>query len=291
MHPYDIEEWWQGDSSRRWFRGELSFEESYEAVRNRELREQAERILPELDIWVKQGRISPFDARAFRQYLETPEEKVIQQWQEREDERRDENGRVRRPWLWDDPRYKIPNQPVVGVCWYEVQAYAAWLTNMMRAADILLPGSIVRLPSEAEWEKAARGTDSRRWPWGNRWDMQRANTLEGRVYFPSPVGAYPRGASPYGALDMAGNVWKWCLDWYDQQEYKNRQGSPVVDPTGPQSGEARVVRGGAWSYNRNDARCAYRNGDVPDGFNYYIRFRLVCSPSLSQFWEREGVGG
>jgi formylglycine-generating enzyme required for sulfatase activity len=174
------------------------------------------------------------------------------------------------PFFWDDPQWNANNLPVVGVCWFEAEAYCNWL----RA----LTGMSYRLPREAEWEKAARGEQGLLWPWGNEWDAGKCNS-ESDLGKTSPVGMYPHGASPCGALDMAGNVWEWCQDWYDEKEYERCQGAGVVDPTGPDSGTARAVRGGSWLNNRNHARCAYRYRNEPDYFNLNLGFRVACAPN------------
>ena len=142
-------------------------------------------------------------------------------------------------WGW------INDHPVVNVTWDDAAAYAKWAEK--------------RLPTEAEWEKAARGTDGRKYPWGNEEPGDGRCNLSGSkdgYERTAPVGRYPSGASPYGCLDMAGNVWEWCADWYDPGYYKS---GPTRNPPGPSSGVSRVLRGGSWSNYARYTRCANRN--------------------------------
>ncbi|MGV8122349.1 MAG: SUMF1/EgtB/PvdO family nonheme iron enzyme [Candidatus Xenobiia bacterium LiM19] len=164
------------------------------------------------------------------------------------------------------------DHPVLNVTWKDARAYCKWADG--------------RLPMEAEWEKAARGTDGREYPWGNTWDDSKCNWDKGPkvpgmadIYGgrgTTPVGSFPSGASPYGCMDMAGNVWEWCSDWYDEDYYKN---SPSRNPSGPSKGGYRVSRGGSWYVEDTGIfRCAYRFRYSPVNRINLCGFR-VCRPS------------
>jgi formylglycine-generating enzyme required for sulfatase activity len=192
-----------------------------------------------------------------------------------------------RPMRWD--KYKEgSNHPVIGVSWFEAVAYVHWLTRMVREGKydhrerepdwraLLLDGTYeVRLPTEAEWEKAARGTDGRRWPWGDEdWEPERANCDES-IGETTAVGIYPLGATPGGICDLAGNVWEWTHSLYRSYPYKPDDGRENVEDTG-----RRVVRGGSWIDRRGNARGAFRIFGHPGNFGDDIGFRLVVAPAL-----------
>ncbi len=181
---------------------------------------------------------------------------------------------------WTAPRdfgvpFNLPNHPVVGVSWYEACAYCAWLTETWRGAGVIAPNEVVRLPTEAEWEKAARGRDGRVWSWGNEWDAAKCNNIELEVNSTSAVGMFPTGASPYGCLDMLGNVDEWTMSLWRDYPYRGAEWRE-----GLEKGEDsdRVVRGGAFLNVQNIARCAYRNRDLPFNRFSHLGFRCVVSP-------------
>jgi formylglycine-generating enzyme required for sulfatase activity len=183
--------------------------------------------------------------------------------------------------------FDLPNHPAVNISWYEAHAFTQWLTNRLRTEGFSLQvwrtDKIetvkldakkweARLPSEAEWEKAARGTDGRRYPWGNDPDPNRANYSDTGIGATSAVGCFPKGESPYGLLDMSGNVWEWCAtQWTDG--YKGYQ-----ENNQPEGNSPRVVRGGAFHYNGGFVRCAYRGWSYPYGWDWDLGFCVVVSP-------------
>jgi formylglycine-generating enzyme required for sulfatase activity len=163
--------------------------------------------------------------------------------------------------------------PVVNVAWDEAAAFCQWLRRAT--------GRMFRLPTEAEWEKAARGTDGRKYPWGNEWEADRLNggaeANGAGAGGTTPVGAHsPAGDSPYGAADMAGNVWEWCHDWFDARLYARREKLRVSDPTGPATGQGYVARGGAFNSPARHTRCAHRNWFYPDTAREDLGFRVAA---------------
>jgi formylglycine-generating enzyme required for sulfatase activity len=177
-----------------------------------------------------------------------------------------EKKKIIEPAFWHDRQWNGPNFPVVGVSWYESSAYAFWLSKKT--------GEKYRLPIEAEWEKAARGSDGREYPWGNKFDKNKCNSGELGLGRTSPVGIFLEGQSPYGCFDMAGNVWEWCSDWYDRGYYEI---SPAKNPIGPEDGSDRVIRGGSCFFNADNCRASYRIPLDPAARGNYVGFRLSVS--------------
>jgi len=164
----------------------------------------------------------------------------------------------RAPRHWENNTYSAgeDNLPVVYVSWEDANAYCRWAGK--------------RLPTEEEWEKAARGNDARIWPWGNKFDPMKCNVESWEGSGPKPIGSYSDGVSPYGIYDMAGNVWEWTDSWYDAY--------PGSDYSSTEFGKKfRVLRGGSWyhydSLGPIGARCASRDRGTPEHISYVAGFR------------------
>ncbi|MFA7240369.1 MAG: SUMF1/EgtB/PvdO family nonheme iron enzyme [Sulfuricellaceae bacterium] len=173
------------------------------------------------------------------------------------------------PKYWNGkrpPRGK-ESHPAVGASWHDAQSYCRWLGEAI--------GKPVALPSEAQWEKAARGADdARQYPWGEVFDAARCNVRESGFGDTTPVGIFPNGASPYGCLDMAGNVWEWTRSLYKEYPYDPGDGREELGIDG-----GRVVRGGGWGSRPDYARCAFRNWNRPVVRSGNLGFRVVLRSS------------
>ncbi len=156
--------------------------------------------------------------------------------------------------------------PVVNVSWYDALVFCRWASD--------LTGKQVHLPSEAEWEKAARGADGRLYPWGNTFDAQRLNCAEAKLSGTTPVDGFAAGVSPCGAWDMAGNVWEWVNDWYKADYYAEQV---AQNPQGPETGYYKTLRGGAWFSDRAHVRAADRTHFNPENQYDYVGFRIALT--------------
>jgi len=169
------------------------------------------------------------------------------------------SGSIAKPRFWDEPEwapYLLPNHPVVGVSFFEAEAYAAFLG--------------ARLPTEAEWEKAARGADGRKYPWGSDWQADACGMRGVGPRSTVPVGVFPRGTSPYGVRDMVGCVWQWCRDPFVGWRADGGDAEPAQN-----SEPRRTTCGGAWNTLQWSVTCVSRNGFPKDARFSNLGFRCV----------------
>jgi len=181
-------------------------------------------------------------------------------------------------WAGRTPPPDKEDHPVVNVSWHDAMAYCAWLSQ--------ITDKTYRLPSEAQWEKGARGNDGRLFPWGDVWDAKRCNSGEDDHADTTPVGAYPQGASPYGLLGMSGNVWEWTISLGGT----SGKGTTFKYPYDPTDGREdlevgdiviRVLRGGSWRVPGIENRTAYRTGYLPDYCDNSTGFRCCMTSAPS----------
>jgi formylglycine-generating enzyme required for sulfatase activity len=164
------------------------------------------------------------------------------------------------PAFWGDPTWHVHDRPVNGVTWYEAHAYTRWLS-----AETELT---IALPTEAQWQRAAQGDDGREYPWGNGFDETRCNTVESAIGTTTPVTQYLGGASPFGVLDMSGNVWEWCLSRW-AQPYR------LPEDTLTEGAGVRVQRGGAFDFTQRHARATARDDTNASNRRNHDGFRVV----------------
>ncbi|MCB1776937.1 MAG: SUMF1/EgtB/PvdO family nonheme iron enzyme, partial [Candidatus Competibacteraceae bacterium] len=257
---YEDARWWDTEAAQAWRRGENTAEGAKQQWREnrqtlqanfdniRNLHQQGRITSQQADNWEKIARM---DDDAFEAQLE--------EWYP--------PGRQTQPAFWNDTAFNNPAQPVVGVCWYEARAYCAWLSAQT--------GQAFRLPTETEWEAAARGPTGRRYAYGDDFDATRCNTFETHIHRTTPVGIFPGGETPEGLIDMTGNTWDWTSSQH--QPYPYHATDDREDPAGD---ARRVVRGGSWSFDPVNARAASRNHYAPNIRFDNLGFRLVCASPI-----------
>jgi len=259
---YQKERFWQTQAARQWLRGEDSgsWEDTEIGMVWRYVKRSPEEA-------IQMGR-SEEEIQALEQLAGMSQEQVAElagSFYSKRDRTR--------PDFWYDARFFNPSQPVVGITWFESNAYCTWLEEKLRLVGLLVrPSETIRLPTEAEWEYAARGGRGSNYPWGNRFDPERANIYEGHLRRTSPVGCYPQGVSRHGLHDLSGNVWEWTSSLTGLYPYHSGDGREDQE-----SGGSRMVRGGSWFDDRWGARCAARDGGAPTYFSNDVGFRVVLS--------------
>ena len=175
--------------------------------------------------------------------------------------------RVWQPVMPEPCARDVAQLPASFVSWEDAAAFCRWLSQRTNAA--------FRIPAEAEWEMSARGTDGRDYPWGDQPPTSWRSNYAREVGTVTDVRSYPAGASPWGCLDMAGNVWEWCSDWFGPDYYAR---SPLRNPTGPERGMSRVIRGGAYDSEASALRSSARFYDNPAGATFFpCGFRIAMS--------------
>jgi formylglycine-generating enzyme required for sulfatase activity len=254
---YEQAQYWETDDAQAWLGG--ADPAGGPVGRILRLRQRLLDSGRSLDEWAKEHQWKAETLESWQKWTAMSENEVRQDFQTIVPA----HSRTQPVW-WDDASRTGSNQPVIGVTWYEACAYCAWLADVS--------GRPFRLPTEIEWEAAMRGPDGRRYPWGEKFDPARANTLEGQVLGTTPVGLYPEGVSPFGVWDGAGNVWEWTSSLFGPYPYRADDGREDVT-----SADHRVLRGGSWFSPQEHCRCAFRDVTIPDLYSHYVGFRVAVS--------------
>ena len=271
---YEQTEWWETREAKRWL-SEGGSESQKQSLRDERWRWQNNWTDEQIRALVGQNRAAPQQVENWlwrRNATDEEFESVLAQVFP---------GAVlyRQPRYWEDSAYNNSLQPVVGVSWYEARAYCKWLSGVT--------GEEYRLPTEVEYEAAARGAEGRKYAYGEEFDSAKCNTFESHIRRPTPVGIF-ENRTPEGAYDMTGNVWTWTTTIYDEEKYGYRyqaeDGREELEEReaeeegsgGEKSGQAaiRVFRGGSWDCDAVSCRSAYRGRYTPGGRNDDLGFRL-----------------
>ncbi len=257
---YDDERWWETEAAQRWRSGDSTAEGMKRGYRDDRqwIRGNPEAYRRLVDA----GEVLPPLAAIWEKWLPMSEEEFEAALDEHVPA-----GRQTEPLYWNDPAYNDAAQPVVGICCYEARAYCAWLSAQS--------GQRWRLPSEAEWEAAARGLTGRRYAWGDEFAPAFCNTFETHVRGTTPVGVFPAGDTLEGIADLSGNVWEWTSSAY--HPYPSAADSRREDPALVESG---VLRGGSWGSHAGGARGSRRFRSLPGFRGNYYGFRLVSSAPI-----------
>jgi formylglycine-generating enzyme required for sulfatase activity len=264
---YEDARWWDTAAGRAWREGRGTAAGIHADIREwlARFRSRPE-FLGEL---VSSGQLDDEAGERWRRRLAMTEAELGRHLLETYPERR-----LAEPRFWRDERFNAPSQPVVGICWYEARAYCAWLS----AAS----GEAFDLPTEAQWEAAARGEQARRYAGGDHFQVQMGNTAETRLRQTSPVGVFPAGDTPEGVSDLTGNVFEWTSSLLGEDSVRPRFAYPYRADDGREDRDAapevlRVGRGGSWYYSHPYARAASRDFALPAIWNYNSGFRLAAA--------------
>jgi len=265
---YDEQRWWDTDEARAWQCGRGT----YSAVRSsvRDNRQAFLRTPNELEQAYQRGRLSSEQHERWRHRLSMDDDEFETYLQDLYPD-----IVLREPRLWRDPAFNNPAQPVVGVCWFEVRAYCNWLAATSHVE--------FRLPTEAEWEAAARGMEGRLFAHGTEYDPLKANVLETRWRRTTPIGVFQENGSPQGFSDLTGNVWEWTSSLWGSDpnapEFRYPYRNDGRENPATRSDVLCILRGGAFLNLPSEVRCTYREATLRDNRNETTGFRLAWSPA------------
>ncbi len=262
---YENENWWDTDDAKAWLRGEGSTDGQKQSWRDNKKTFEgwSEDFIRGL---VAQNRITSKQAENWITIRNWTNERFEQQL----DEWHPSGQTYCQPEYWNDTRFNNASQPVVGITWFEARAYCKWLS--------VQTGQIYELPTEAQFEAAARGSAGREYPYGSPFDVTRSNTFESHIRRTTPTGIFDN-ATPEGAFDLTGNAYTWTTSIYDQEQFRYPYRADDGREDLSKTDARRVLRGGSWSSARSGSRAVARNDDSPRNRYYGNGFRVVRAPS------------